>query len=48
MIEPGAPRDFTGGRAVGLLAQLASEGAIAAPDAASAVRVLSERLSEAA
>jgi cobalamin transport system ATP-binding protein len=40
-----APRDFTGGAATRLLAQLAHEGALEVPDAPAALRVLSTRLS---
>ena len=40
-----APRDFTGGAATRLLSEIVGEGAIQVPDAATALRVLSSRLS---
>jgi iron complex transport system ATP-binding protein len=46
--RPGFDRDFTGGRATRVLDYLLAEGAVPVPDAAAALRVLAERISEAA
>ncbi|MCI4355375.1 MAG: ABC transporter ATP-binding protein, partial [Thermoplasmata archaeon] len=45
---PGFDRDFTGGRATRLLGQLVEEGAHPVADAATMLRILAERLPEAA